>query len=475
MGTDGEKTKIKRFRTLRSLNITLWLIFSLFGTVLVLVLAIIYHSLASRTFFDRANEDLFGARDEIVSYLEAGDTSDIDTVAYHYGVGGVYLLYEEESNVVVYVGDENRTKQSLDVYSDAFIEEGLPVFDWEEKEMILCESLTLNGRAGRLYLTLSLAPIDSYQNKFGLVSILASLAAVVAAFAVGGLLSTFISRPVSEVTEEAKELARGSFDLNIRKDYFFSEIAELSEALDTAKREMSKADRVQRELISNVSHDFKTPLTMIKAYASMIREISGDNKEKRDAHAQIIIDEADRLSALVSDVLDLSKIKAGGIEERTVFDLSEDVKSIVSRFDYLAETQGYKIETVIDDGLEVNADRSRIGQVVYNLVGNAVNYTGEDKRVRVKLYKKENAARLEVIDSGKGIPPDEVDTIWDRYYRSESTHKRPVRGTGLGLSIVKNILLQHASPFGVVSEVGKGSCFWAEFPLNGMEDKEEQV
>ena len=459
--------KRTKFRTLRSLNIILWLVFSLFAVAIILALAFIYRSLAARAFFDRASRSLLSARDEIVADLTQENTSEIDTVAYRYGIG-VYLVYEEGEECIVYAGEE-RTARSLEVYTDF----STPMRSEEMGEIALCGSLTVGGRACRLYLTMSTAPIDTYRQSFGYISLIASLAAVVAAFAVGGLLSILIARPVTEVTEEAKELARGNYNLDLRKDHFFSEIAELSEALDAAGQEISKADRVQRELIANVSHDFKTPLTMIKAYASMIREISGDNKEKRDAHAQIIIDETDRLSALVSDVLDLSKLKAGTAEERTVFDLSEEVKGILSRFDYLAETQDYRIEAVIDDGLIVKAERNRIGQVVYNLVGNAVNYTGDDKRVRVKLMKKGASARLEVIDSGKGIPPEEVDTIWDRYYRSESTHKRPVQGTGLGLSIVKNILLQHDLPFGVISEVGKGSCFWTEFPLYDPVEREE--
>lgn len=471
MQKKGETKRKTGFRTLRSLNIMLWLIFSLFAVALICTLTLIFHSLASRTFFERAKESLISAKGKIVAFIAAGVTSEIDAVAYQYGVGGVYLVYEEGDGVTVYAGEE-RTRQSLEPYM------GLtePGYDKDAEEIVLSsEALTLEGRTCRLYLTMSAAPIDAYQQRFGLFSVMASLAAVVAAFAVGGLLAMLIARPITEVTEEAKELARGNYGLNLRKNHFFSEIAELSEALDSAKQEISKADRVQRELIANVSHDFKTPLTMIKAYASMIREISGDNKEKRNAHAQIIIDETDRLTALVSDVLDLSKLKAGGAEARTVFDLSEEVGSILSRFDYLTETQGYKIEAIVDEGLIVKAERNRIGQVVYNLVGNAVNYTGDDKRVRVKLLKKDGMARLEVIDSGKGISPEEVDSIWDRYYRSESTHKRPVQGTGLGLSIVKNILLQHGSPFGVISEVGKGSCFWAEFPLYGSEGKEENL
>ena len=239
---------------------------------------------------------------------------------------------------------------------------------------------------------------------------------------------------------------------------------------------------MQKELIANVSHDFRTPLTMIKAYASMIREISGDNKEKRDAHAGIIIDEADRLSALVEDVLDLSKLRSGvGLQAPTVFNLSETVYRIADRFAYLKVTLGYVFECEIEEDLYAFADRERIEQVIYNLIGNAVNYTGEDKTVRIRLFRAHGGARIEVEDTGSGIAEEEKQTIWERYYRSKEAHKRPVKGTGLGLSIVKSILVRQGCPFGVESELGKGSTFWVEFPsppedgfMDGTGHKEEK-
>ena len=209
---------------------------------------------------------------------------------------------------------------------------------------------------------------------------------------------------------------------------------------------------MQQELIANVSHDFKTPLTMIKAYASMIREISGDDKEKRDAHAKVIIDESDRLTALVVDLLDISKLRAGlEADERTVFNLSEEVYRVAERFDYLKETAGYAIETEVESDLYIRANRARTEQVLYNLIGNAVNYTGEDKKVKIRLFKKGDNSRFEVADTGVGIKKEELPTIWDRYYRSSEMHKRPVKGTGLGLSIVKSVLEAHGYPFGVES------------------------
>ena len=111
--------------------------------------------------------------------------------------------------------------------------------------------------------------------------------------------------------------------------------------------------------------------------------------------------------------------------------------------------------------------------MLYNLIGNAVNYTGEDKTVTVRLYGENGIVHFTVTDTGKGISPEEIDTIWERYYRSRETHKRPVKGTGLGLSIVKTILTKHRFAFGVRSEVGKGSTFYVDFPARTVAELKE--
>ena len=210
-----------------------------------------------------------------------------------------------------------------------------------------------------------------------------------------------------------------------------------------------------------------TPLTMIKAYASMIMEISGEIPEKRNKHAQVIVDEADRLASLVNDVLDLSKISSGIEELKTAkIDMSALVHRVLDRFAYLKETDGYVFETEIAEGVYTYADELMISQVLYNLIGNAVNYTGEDKKVYVRLQAEENGVfRFSVQDTGAGIKPEELSEIWDRYYRSSEMHKRPVRGTGLGLSIVKTILQRHKLYFGVDSVLGQGSTFYVLFPI----------
>jgi len=316
-----------------------------------------------------------------------------------------------------------------------------------------------------LYISYSTVLADKTVGNMQLQLVLISLIVIFVALIISGLLSMELTKPISQISRAAKRMATGDYSVDFQAQYSYAEMNALAETLNYAKEEISRADELQKEVLANVTHDLKTPLTMIKAYASMIQEISGDNPEKREKHTQVIIDETDRLTALVNDILKMSKIRSGmdtlKIEE---FNLSEFIHTVLERFEFLTETQGYTIVRDIDDELYTRADKDKIEQVVYNLIGNAVNYTGDDKKITVSLHRKNEKIRFSVTDTGKGIPPEECSTIWERYYSSAETHKRPIKGTGLGLSIVKTILVKHGFGFGVDSEVGKGSTFFVDFP-----------
>ena len=179
---------------------------------------------------------------------------------------------------------------------------------------------------------------------------------------------------------------------------------------------------------------------------------------------QIIIDEATRLSSLVNDLLDLSKLQSGTMElQKSVFCITDSFKTIFARYAKLKEQDGYNI--YLDKCKErvfVKADELKISQVIYNLVNNAINYAGEDKTVVVTQQVIGEKVRINVTDHGEGIPADKLEYIWDRYYKVDKEHKRSVIGTGLGLSIVKSILNAHNARCGVTSTLGKGSTFWFE-------------
>ncbi len=297
--------------------------------------------------------------------------------------------------------------------------------------------------------------------------LLVALAAFIIAFFISYSLANRLSRPIMDISNTAQKLAAGNYDVQFNSAQY-AEIAKLSDTLNYMKDEIKKSDDFRKELVANVSHDLKTPLTMIKAYASMIKEISGNDPEKRDKHLQVIIDESDRLTGLVNDILSTSKISAG-LEEpnKKVFNLTELLYGVINKFNYLQETQGYSIMVDVEPNLYTLADEGQIYQVVYNLVSNAVNYTGADKTIYISLKynAEEKRVKFAVRDTGKGIAEEELAHIWDRYYRSKDSHLRPVKGTGLGLNIVKVILQKHSFAFGVTSKEGEGSVFYVDFPL----------
>ncbi len=464
----------------RNLRVILWFAFTAFSIVLILVFLALQSLLVGQSYRAQTVDSVTKAGEEMRAAVAAAGGGSYNLWKQQVEIEEAYdvtVRFLDPDGNVLYSQDEGRYSDIVRQAERSLVGGKTDVVLNYDNATIYATAVTLEGQ--RIYLCVLgfLTRIHALESNLWFMSLVTALFAVVLSFVSSAFVSNVITRPVSEVTARAKQLARGSYDVAFKGDYYCMEIADLSDALEYAREEISKADTMQKELIANVSHDFKTPLTMIKAYASMIREISGDIKEKRDAHAQIIEDEADRLSSLVDDLLDLSRIRAGvGIAPPQVFNLSELVYKIVSRFDFLAATRGYVFEQDIEDSLYAFADRGRIEQVVYNLIGNAVNYTGEDKKVVVRLHAKEDgSSRFEVLDTGRGIPEEELPNIWDRYYRTKEAHKRPVRGTGLGLSIVKNILVSQNCPFGVQSEVGKGSCFWAEFPAPAGQEETQKT
>lgn len=293
--------------------------------------------------------------------------------------------------------------------------------------------------------------------------IIDSIIVIIISFFVAIYIATKLSKPIDQMSKTAKKWANGDDDVTfVGND--FQELKELADALNYAKDGIAQTGVLQRDLLANVSHDLKTPLTMIKAYAEMIRDLSGDIKEKRDKHTKVIIDEADRLTMLVNDILDLSKLQNGmNTPDLAVVNLSELLNTVLFRMTEFAKNNGYTIITDIEPDLTTVCDSREIEQVLYNLIGNSINYTGEDKTINVRLKRKGKIILFETIDTGKGISKEKIDTIWDKYYRFSETHQRPIKGTGLGLSIVKTILEGHKLKFGVISEKDVGSNFFIEF------------
>ena len=331
-----------------------------------------------------------------------------------------------------------------------------------------------NGQGEERVLILSavITPVDATVHTLQIQFAYISAILVLLSLAMAWILSRNISRSIIRVNHAAKELAKANYDVTFEaKDY--REIAELSDTLNYATEELAKTEKFQRELLANISHDLRTPLTMIIAYAEIMRDLPGENTPE---NVQIVIDESKRLTALVNDMLDVSKLQAGVLAlDQKEYDLTESIRSVLNRFAKLTEQDGYTIQFEYWEHVLVEADEYKINQVVYNLINNAINYTGLDKIVWVRQIQVGGIVRIEVIDSGIGIAKTELPYVWERYYKVDKTHKRAVMGTGLGLSIVKNILKLHEANYGVNSEIGKGSTFWFELQIKKVMEKLEVI
>ena len=322
--------------------------------------------------------------------------------------------------------------------------------------------LMLNSELGPLNAT-----VETLKTQFWMIAFILLWGALFLAI----LISRNISEPIKKMNRAAKQLAKGRYDADFRVEGY-REVNELSESLTHASEQLSQNDTLQKELIANISHDLRTPLTMIIGYSEVMRDLPGENTPE---NVQVIIDETERLAQLVNDLLDLSKLQAGTrLPTMESLNLTELIESTMLRYEKLTQKDGYRIEYEADASVDIRADRTMILQVIYNLINNAINYTGEDKLVRVTqtLSADGSRVRVSVIDSGAGIPPEQIPLIWDRYYKIDKVHRRAMIGTGLGLSIVKQVLEAHHTTYGVESKLGCGSTFWFEMPVEGAENAE---
>ncbi len=329
-----------------------------------------------------------------------------------------------------------------------------------------------NDPDGYLLINTPLVPVGSTASIIKKQLIIITFYLLALGLVIAFFMARRISDPISRITKSAEQLAAGKYDTKFEGGGYL-EIQQLASTLTYAGQEISRVDAMQRDLIANVSHDLRTPLTMLKAYAEMIRDLSGDNPQKRNEHLEIIIDETDRLAQLVNDILDLSKLEDGSQKlNYSEFSITEVMDGIIARYKGISKQSDYHIHFQPDKDIIVSCDVIKIQQVIYNLINNAINYTGDDKQVFVRQINKPDCVRIEVSDTGDGISQDKISLIFDKYYRSEN-HKREVVGTGLGLSIVKAILKKHGYNFGVYSVLGKGSTFWFEISdIVGGEPKE---
>ncbi len=279
-----------------------------------------------------------------------------------------------------------------------------------------------------------------------------------------------VVRPLRAITESARRINEGDLDRTIGVKTRAAEFQDLTRSLNQMAgrfradiHELQRMQRVQNEFIGNVSHEVKNPIFSVFGYL----EALGSNAlepEQRMRYAQKGLQNLHRLNNLFSDLIEIAKLEyREDLVRPERFDLQALLAEVVETILPGAAEKGLEL-TYENEPLEVFADRNRIRQVLTNLVDNAVAYT-DAGAVRCRMRRHRDKARIEVVDTGRGIPEEHLDRVFERFYRVDAARSRKMGGTGLGLSIVKQILQAHGEPIHVESTRGRGTRFWFELPL----------
>jgi signal transduction histidine kinase len=319
-----------------------------------------------------------------------------------------------------------------------------------------------NEFKGGLLISLPLAPVKDTASILKVQLFYITLILLFTALIFAYFLSRSFTRPILEITKVSEEMASGNFSIKI-KSKNRDEIGRLASTINYMGEELSKIEQLRKDLIANVSHELRTPLSLIRGYAETIRDVTGNIPEKREKQLGIIIEESERLGLIVNDILDLSQIQAGYVKlNKTQFNINILLKRVIKKFEILSEKNGVDIALETHGDVIVEADEIRIEQVMYNLVNNAFNHTERSGHIVIKTIEKEEAIRIEVADTGIGISEEDLNHIWDRFYKADKIENLKATGTGIGLTIVKTILESQNFKYGVESTKGVGTMFWLE-------------
>ncbi len=433
---------------------------------------------------DDIADDIAEDKSVCILILLIGDKNDVKTMV---SAGSVDRCLIHNPNIAPasffelyrYVSDrggEALQHYRYDFKRQVYYATGTEVFDSSGDEESIVYSRILDDPLGnRIMVMLNsvISPLDATVNTLTYLLIFITVFVILASILLAFFLSTRLSRPLVALNNKAKALAGSDYTIDFT-ERGYREISELSDTLNKAEAELSKVDKLKSELIANISHDLRTPLTLISGYAEVMRDIPG---EATPENFDIIIDEAGRLTSFVNQMLDLSRLQSGTAEMNpSVFSITTCLYEALERYNKMLGKEQVRILFEADGDATVFVDRVRFEQAFYNLLNNAITHMGKDKTVTVRqtvLPPEEGGqfVRISVIDTGEGIPKEQLPYIWDRYYKVDQVHKRAKLGSGLGLSIVKTVMEGMHGRYGVESTPGVGSCFMLEVPMLQTKDE----
>lgn len=341
-------------------------------------------------------------------------------------------------------------------FYDCFTEDTLSVFS----------PIIVNYKVkGYVLIHKPLQHILSFKDGFLNISYMTLAIIFLCAFVVLGLFTYTVYIPIRKITRAAKEYAAGNFDTKINI-HTTDEIGYMAASLNFMATELNTLEEDQRKFIANISHDFRSPLTSIKGYIEAIMD-GTIPYEIQGKYLNIILFETERLNKLTQGMLELNKYgKKGTMLDIDDFDINNTIKMVVQTFEGTCKEKKISFELILTgQTLFVSADMSKIQQVLYNLIDNAIKFSRPDSSITIETTEKNEKVFISVKDTGIGIPKDSIKKIWERFYKTDLSRGKDKKGTGLGLSIVKEIISAHEENINVISTEDVGTEFIFTLPL----------
>lgn len=451
-----------------SLKVKVWLYLALFSFVILFSIWVLQIMLLNTYYQYKKNGEISKVADQVVNLYNKNNFQEyLDNISYNKDVcieilHGTEVLYTSGSvdRGCIFKNGSGNYKINFILSNEKKVRYNIINNNFKNKTLVY--ALKLDNNNNYAFISTSLQPmgytVSVLKSQFFYVAIIVLVFSILIAY----FISKKISSPIIKINNASRELAKGNFEANFDVGDSIEEIKELSNTLSQASKELSKTEGLRRELMANVSHDLKTPLTLIKANSEMVRDLTIKDEKKSKDTLNTIISEVDRLNLLVEDILDLSKMQSKVYElKKEKFDLNIVIREIIEKYKILEEKDGYKIIYNYKKEINIYADKKRIEQAIYNLINNAINYTGKNKKVYIEIEELNDSYKVSIRDTGNGIDSKDLDYIWDKYYKVDKSYKRVSHGTGLGLSIVKNIFIMHGYNYGVNTSK-KGTTFYFE-------------
>jgi signal transduction histidine kinase len=299
-----------------------------------------------------------------------------------------------------------------------------------------------------------------------------AIVAIIIALTVAYLLSRSITLPISRMQDAAQRIAKGDFSrkVNIKSK---DELGQLAKSLNIMAAELQqrmenlrRMNRIRTDFVANVSHELKTPLTLIKGYIETLQDKAMNDKDKAHRFISIIKEHTNRLENIIEDLLSLSELELSkDCLSKTEFNLKKLVDEVTLSFGYTLDSKHHSLSVDLQGhDFRIKADRDKIEQVIVNLIDNAIKYTNQAGKINILLIEHQNDITLIVEDNGIGIPKDDIDRVFERFYRVDKARSREQGGTGLGLGIAKHIILAHKGQISIESEINQGTKVFIKLP-----------